>query len=215
MKTEVIVDRTERIVLNYIVQIRKPFSLQQVVDNTGVPKTSCFRVFKQLIKDGKIYRTRDGQKPKLYRYKLAEERQRTAKEEGRYIFDQSFIKTLKELEEFSINDVAEKMNCSYSQAKRHINNLRQSGEVQFLRRDNRKWIYGYDVDGKPIDSTECVIKAISSLEKNNIEITKRNIAKESNLSIPTVKVVLTQLIDSKVMEVERVEKTVNIYRRIS
>lgn len=61
---------TERIILNYIVQIRKPFSLQQVVDDTGLAKTSCFRVFRKLLKEKRIFRTRAGRKPKLYRYSL-------------------------------------------------------------------------------------------------------------------------------------------------
>ena len=208
-------DKNERIILNYIVQIRKPFSLQQVVDDTGLPKTNCFRVFKKLLEEERIYRTRDGQKPKLYRYRYAEE-EKTAKEKGLYIFDETFISELKAMGEFTIKEVAERLNCSYLQAKRHINNLRNAGKVSFLRRENRKWIYVYGKEeGTPVDSEENTLKAIQKLEENNKTITKRAIAEETKLSIPTVKVVLAKLMNDGLIAIDRIEKTANIYRRIS
>ena len=208
-------DKNERILLNYIVQIRKPFSLQQVVDDTGLPKTSCFRIFKKLLEEKRIYRTRDGQKPKLYRYRYAEE-EKSAKERGLYIFDETFISELKTMGEFTIKEVAERVKCSYPQAKRHINNLRNEGKVFFLRRENRKWIYAYGKEeGTPIDSEENTLKAIKKLEDNNMPITKRAISEETKLSIPTVKVVLAKLMNDGLIAIDRTEKTANVYRRIS
>lgn len=206
---------TEKIILNYIVQIRKAFSLQQVVDDTGLPKTSCFRIFRKLLKEKRLFRTRDGQKPKLYRYRYAEE-EKSAKEKGLYIFNETFISEIKTMGEFTLEEVAERVNCSYSQAKRHINNLRNEGRVFFLGRENRKWIYAYGKEeGTPIDSEENTLKAIKRLEENNIPITKRTIAEETKLSIPTVKVVLAKLMNDGLIAIDRIEKRANIYRRIS
>jgi len=209
------VDRNERITLNYIVQIRKPFSLQQVVDDTGLPKTSCFRVFKKLLKEGRIYRTRDGQNPKLYRYRYSEE-EKSPKEKGLYIFDETFEVELMNMGEFTIQDVSDKVKCSYNQAKRHINNLRNAGKVHFLRRENRKWKYVYrNEKGKPLDSQENTLQAIIKLEEDNMLITRKAIEEVTKLSKSTVIAVLNKLVYEGIIAINRTERKTNIYRRIS
>ncbi len=62
------INNNEQIIRNYIFQIRRPFSLVQVTEDTGVAKSSCQRVLKKYLKEGKIVRTGDGCTPKLYRY---------------------------------------------------------------------------------------------------------------------------------------------------
>jgi DNA-binding Lrp family transcriptional regulator len=57
----------EKIIKNYIYQIRAPFSLQEVHENTGVPKTSTFRILHNLLENGDIVKTCAAVRPQKYK----------------------------------------------------------------------------------------------------------------------------------------------------
>ncbi len=76
--------RNERLINNYIYQIRESFSVQQVIEHTGVPKTSCHRVLKNWEKEGKIKRVSVSSHPVLYRYNYQTSTVRLGCEGSRY-----------------------------------------------------------------------------------------------------------------------------------
>lgn len=59
--------KQEKIIKNYIYQIRAPFSLQEVHENTGVPKTTAFRILHKLLDNGDIAKTCASASPQKYR----------------------------------------------------------------------------------------------------------------------------------------------------
>ncbi len=76
--------RNERLINNYIYQIRESFSVQQVIEHTGVPKTSCHRVLKNWENEGKIKRVSVSSHPVLYRYNYQTSTVRLSPEGSRY-----------------------------------------------------------------------------------------------------------------------------------
>ncbi len=84
----------ERLINNYIYQIRESFSIQQVMEHTGVPKTSCHRIIKNWEKEGKIKRVSVSSHPVLYRYNYQTTSVRLGCEGSRYAEVESKAKEL-------------------------------------------------------------------------------------------------------------------------
>lgn len=57
----------EKTIKNYIYQMRTAFSLQEVHENTDVPKTSAFRIIHKLLESGEIEKTGASVSPQRYR----------------------------------------------------------------------------------------------------------------------------------------------------
>ena len=57
----------ERTIRNYIYQMRTAFSLQEVHENTDVPKTSAFRILHKLLENGEIEKTGASVSPQRYK----------------------------------------------------------------------------------------------------------------------------------------------------
>ncbi len=57
----------ERTIRNYIYQMRTAFSLQEVHENTDVPKTSAFRIIHKLLENGEIEKTGASVSPQRYK----------------------------------------------------------------------------------------------------------------------------------------------------
>ncbi len=57
----------ERTIRNYIYQMRTAFSLQEVHENTDVPKTSAFRIIHKLLENGEIEKTGASISPQRYK----------------------------------------------------------------------------------------------------------------------------------------------------
>ena len=64
--------KNEDIIKRYCVQIRRPFCIQDVADNTNIEKSVVFGVIHKFQDEGLIERICDTERPKLYRWKLAE-----------------------------------------------------------------------------------------------------------------------------------------------
>lgn len=64
--------KNEEIIKRYCVQIRRPFCIQDVADNTNIEKSVVFGVIHKFQDEGLIERICDTERPKLYRWKLAE-----------------------------------------------------------------------------------------------------------------------------------------------
>ncbi len=57
----------ERTIRNYIYQMRTAFSLQEVHENTDIPKTSAFRIIHKLLENGEIEKTGASVSPQRYK----------------------------------------------------------------------------------------------------------------------------------------------------
>lgn len=57
----------EKTIKNYIYQMRTAFSLQEVHENTDVPKTSAFRIIHKLLESGEIEKTGASVSPQRYK----------------------------------------------------------------------------------------------------------------------------------------------------
>ncbi|MBI9113226.1 helix-turn-helix domain-containing protein [Maridesulfovibrio ferrireducens] len=57
----------EKTIKNYIYQMRTAFSLQEVHENTDVPKTSAFRILHKLLENGELEKTGASVSPQRYR----------------------------------------------------------------------------------------------------------------------------------------------------
>lgn len=63
--------KNEEIIKRYCIQIRRPFCIQDVADNTNIEKSIVFGVIHKFQDEGLIERICDTERPKLYRWKLA------------------------------------------------------------------------------------------------------------------------------------------------
>jgi len=58
----------EETIKRYCIQIRKPFSIAEVADNTNLSRPSVHWVFQKMLEDGEIERVCASNRPKLYRW---------------------------------------------------------------------------------------------------------------------------------------------------